>query len=157
MKEKTIDGETYYEINPAMYRPNQELVARDAFYSHQWPWLIKDSFYTNEGGIERISSVNALKKAVTSKVAIECRENPGSLLWKTCDLLTGQVESFTAPNEEKLKKKLIIVDKSTRRLMVYDLESRALEQEFEVAIGKGTEARPAEKDRRVVRDYKTPV
>ncbi len=42
-------------------------------------------------------------------------------------------------------------------MMIHDLETRFLEAEYEVGIGKGTLDRPGELDRRVVKDYKTPV
>jgi hypothetical protein len=58
-------------------------------------------------------------------------------------------ETYRSPNEALLRKKLIIVDKETQMLQVYDLETRTFVEEFPIGVGKGTKSIPSTEDKRV--------
>ncbi len=145
-----------YSLNPKMYTPSIELVSQSAQSSKIWTG--NNLRYTEEWWkIEPISVSNGIKNALTNSILDNCRIDPSKIMQTMCSIHPKMYDSYLAPDENNLKKQLIVVDKKEQVLYMYDLETREFIGSKAIAIGKGTSSLDGFHDKRVSGDKKTPV
>jgi lipoprotein-anchoring transpeptidase ErfK/SrfK/beta-glucosidase-like glycosyl hydrolase len=145
-----------YTLNPKQYAPTAMLVKEYAITSKRWDWK-KDAYIREGWKIPEISPINGIKNALTNSILDTCRIDPRKIVHTLCSMHPRMYDTYRAPNEDSLKKQLIIVDKRAQMLYAYDLDTRVFIQSKPIAIGKGTPLLDAYHDKRVAWDKKTPV
>lgn len=143
LSKQILQGEEYYILNPNAYNPTEKKVLRDSFFSNQWPWLERDTYYE---ALWRKDDQWILK--LSYKAAWNFSVSLYSVLLSDFWILDNEryEKADTKPKE------LIVVDKSAKYLWRYDAASWTLIESFEIGIGKWWEG-----PRRVVWDHRTPA
>ena len=141
LSKEIINGKEYYILDPRIYNPSVVDVIINSAFSNQLPWTKK------EGSPEKTqpSSVGLLYKAAYNFLLSFTRVG----LLNLPSSFTTEERHMDAENESK---KLIVIDKSVQRMFLYDYETRELEKEYTIGIGKGGMI-----PRRFVGDHSTPT
>ncbi len=145
-----------YVLNPKMYTPTSWLVSESAQASRYWTkqW---SAYAAEKWKIPEISAINGMKNAITNSILDKCRIDPNMIEKLVCMVHPNMYDTYRSPDEDTLKKQLIIVDKREQMLYAYDLETRTFLNSTPIAIGKWTWAVDAYHDKKVAGDKKTPV
>ncbi len=137
MTKQVIRGEDYYVMKPEMYNPTTWDVLKNSLFSNQWPFTTKDRAKSPK--LPDQSFPSAVAKATKNFVLSLWRVNVPTVLEKYAEA-------------EKGPEKMIVIDKSARHLWIYNRKTGALEQNFDIAIGKG-----GVNERRYIGDHVTPT
>ncbi len=77
-----------------------------------------------------------MKNAITNSILDKCRIDPNMIEKLVCMVHPNMYDTYRSPDEDTLKKQLIIVDKREQMLYAYDLETRTFLNSTPIAIGK---------------------
>ncbi len=135
LSKQTIQGKEYYVLDPKLYNPKMSDVLLNSAFSNQLPWTSKNS----KPETSQPNPLNLLLKAA---------KNFGLSLWR----VNWQTIEERFKDAEEQPPKFILVDKSANHMWIYNNESRVLEREFEIGIGKG-----GLRERRYIGDHTTPT
>jgi len=149
-----------YILNPKMYNPTASIVEEDWDNSRISPIDRSnlDQEYENENNkITPISLKSDIYMWAKDYILNACRINPNKLQKMFCSIHPNMYDSYLSPNESKLSKKLIVVDKSELKMYIYNFNNRALIEEINIGVWRWTKAISYLKDKKIPWDKKTPV
>ena len=135
LSKQLIQGKEYYVLDPKIYNPSTAEVLLNSRFSNQLPWTTRDQEPTKP-------------EPPAWRLFWKAAYNFNLSLWRV-NFPTIEAKYIEA---EKNPQKLILIDKSARRMWVYDNTTRALEKEYEIGIGAGGLG-----ERRFVGDHRTPT
>ncbi len=141
LSKEIINGKEYYILDPRIYNPSTADVVINSMFSNQLPWTKR------EGQPEKTQPNSAM---LLYKVAYNFTLSTLRIgyLYKPDFIDSNEIHK----EAEEESKKLIVVDKSAQKMFLYNYETRLLEKEYTIGIGKGGLI-----PRRYVGDHSTPT
>lgn len=145
---------SYRLSNATYFDPSLWKAIRDAIYSNQWPisWSWRDE-YNNEWN----STSDMISKKIKSLYEFFVHNWPNAI-WKS----RNQIFDAIMWNDDYKKeledgKKMVIVDKSECKMLIYTIDGKKLLETHDVWVWKWTDKLDYKHDRRILWDDKTPV